>query len=398
MSATASRTRASASRTPTSSTCTAPWPQPSTPASARSSASRRANTPRRSNPRSAKSARRGSACARRTVPSSKPGTQQKLSEIVDTARFLPVMFCSPTMELGVDIAELDLVYMRNVPPTAANYAQRSGRAGRGGQPALIVTYCAALSPHDQWFFSRPSDAVKGVVRAPTIDLTNQDMVESHLQAVWLAETRTALSPRIAEVLNLDDAGRPLAAPIAESLAPGWRRRRRAGPRVGRALGRLPGQRPGHDLGRRPRRLLRADRHQGARAVQPDLRPVADAVRRGRATGGGGQRAAAQHTLDQKERRQLEAIRGNAEKQMELLRGGSDDKQADFYTYRYLATEGFLPGYNFPRLPWSPSFRPGAAGHRGARRSSARASSALPSSGRTASSITRAEAIGSAGSS
>ena len=52
----------------------------------------------------------------------------------------------------------------------------------------------------------------------------------------------------------------------------------------------------------------------------------------------------------KERRQLEAIRGNAEKQMDLLRGGSDDKQADFYTYRYLATEGFLPGYNFPRLP------------------------------------------------
>ena len=57
-----------------------------------------------------------------------------------------------------------------------------------------------------------------------------------------------------------------------------------------------------------------------------------------------------HTLDPKERRQLEAIRGNAEKQMDLLRGGNDDKQSDFYTYRYLATEGFLPGYNFPRLP------------------------------------------------
>ena len=59
--------------------------------------------------------------------------------------------------------------------------------------------------------------MKGVVRAPTIDLTNQDMIESHLQAVWLAETRTALSPRIAEVLDLDGAGRPLAGPIAESL-------------------------------------------------------------------------------------------------------------------------------------------------------------------------------------
>jgi len=68
---------------------------------------------------------------------------------------LPVLFCSPTMELGVDIATLNSVYMRNVPPTPANYAQRSGRAGRSGQPALIVTYCAAQSPHDQYFFSDP---------------------------------------------------------------------------------------------------------------------------------------------------------------------------------------------------------------------------------------------------
>jgi Lhr-like helicase len=55
--------------------------------------------------------------------------------------FLPVLFCSPTMELGVDISELNAVYMRNVPPTPANYAQRSGRAGRSGQAALVVTYC-----------------------------------------------------------------------------------------------------------------------------------------------------------------------------------------------------------------------------------------------------------------
>ena len=25
-------------------------------------------------------------------------------------------------------------------------------------------------------------------------------------------------------------------------------------------------------------------------------------------------------------------------------------EGDFYSYRYFASEGFLPGYNFPRLP------------------------------------------------
>jgi hypothetical protein len=47
---------------------------------------------------------------------------------------LPILFCSPTMELGIDIKDLNAVNLRNVPPTPANYAQRSGRAGRSGHP------------------------------------------------------------------------------------------------------------------------------------------------------------------------------------------------------------------------------------------------------------------------
>jgi hypothetical protein len=59
---------------------------------------------------------------------------------------ISALFCSPTMELGIDIGGLSVVHLRNAPPNPANYAQRSGRAGRSGQGALVFTYCSSYSP------------------------------------------------------------------------------------------------------------------------------------------------------------------------------------------------------------------------------------------------------------
>ncbi len=122
---------------------------------------------------------------------------------------LPCLFCSPTMELGIDIADLQLLHLRNVPPTPANYAQRSGRAGRRGDPALILTYCAANSGHDQYFFHHQDDIVSGIVRPPQIDFNNEDLIKAHLHAIWLGKVNLDLGDSIIELLVTADPNYPL---------------------------------------------------------------------------------------------------------------------------------------------------------------------------------------------
>ena len=51
------------------------------------------------------------------------------------------------------------------------------------------------------------------------------------------------------------------------------------------------------------------------------------------------------------RRDAERSQREAQRQLDLLKGENlRPEESDFYPYRYLAAEGFLPGYNFPALP------------------------------------------------
>ncbi len=53
-----------------------------------------------------------------------------------------------------------------------------------------------------------------------------------------------------------------------------------------------------------------------------------------------------------DKNQAYRLRSEAEEQLRLLTDVENLAQSDFYSYRYFASEGFLPGYNFPRLPLS----------------------------------------------
>jgi len=273
---------------------------------------------------------------------------------------LPVMFCSPTMELGVDISALNTVYLRNVPPTPANYAQRSGRAGRSGQQALVITYCAALSPHDQWFFHHAGEMVHGVVRAPTLDLANRDLIDSHLHALWLASTQAALDESIAPLLELDQPGKPLKPHLWAALnAPAARARALASAQ--RVIDQLKDEL--HASAWFHQDYVHQVIGNAAQALTDALqrwRVLYDATRQ--------QMQMARHIIDshsttQGERRNALRRHNDAARQLDILRAPGNGQNHDFYTWRYLASQGFLPGYNFPRLPlmaWIP-----AAGVQGA---------------------------------
>ena len=277
--------------------------------------------------------------------------KEDLRKAAEPTVFLPVLFCSPTMELGIDISALNAVYLRNMPPTPANYAQRSGRAGRSGQAALVLTYCSAQGPHDQYYFGRREAMVSGIVRPPAIDLANRDLIEAHLHAVWLAESAVELQADIPHVLEMKEAGLPVQKDIADAFADA-----KLTARTTTSMRRiLDGVKSELTADAAPW-AADCDTFANATAAAACAR-FSDAFDRWRQLYQSAReqlldanRRSETHGLSGDERKKAKQQQAQANEQLALLERGGATAGTDFYTYRYLATEGFLPGYNFPRLP------------------------------------------------
>lgn len=113
-----------------------------------------------------------------------------------------VLSSSTTFELGVDLGDLDIVFLRNVPPEPFNYAQRVGRAGRRkGLPGMAITYCRR-SPHDLYHFAEPEKLVKGSTRPPVFGLGNTRIASRHALALVMAKFFRANPSRFKNVVAL----------------------------------------------------------------------------------------------------------------------------------------------------------------------------------------------------
>ncbi|RLC66021.1 MAG: DEAD/DEAH box helicase, partial [Chloroflexi bacterium] len=125
--------------------------------------------------------------------------------------FPNLLSCTPTLELGIDIGDLSSIILCSVPPSQANYLQRTGRAGRRDGNALTITVANAR-PHDLFFFSEPEEMIKGKVDPPGFFLDASAVLERQLTAFcfdcWVSSgvSEIAIPDSVGSVLNNLDLG------------------------------------------------------------------------------------------------------------------------------------------------------------------------------------------------
>lgn len=101
---------------------------------------------------------------------------------------LNILACSTTMEMGVDLGDLELVMMTSVPPMPSNYKQRAGRSGRRGQVrSACVTLCGSDAVGVRALLNPMENVILKAVNSPTVDLNSAQVIQRHVNSFLIRE-------------------------------------------------------------------------------------------------------------------------------------------------------------------------------------------------------------------
>jgi ATP-dependent helicase YprA (DUF1998 family) len=240
-----------------------------------------------------------------------------------------VLACTPTLEMGVNIGDLEAVAMRNIPPSPAQYAQRSGRTGRVSRMGIVAGF-SRNTPHDGYFFDHPGEIISGAIPPPRFNLDNLEAISRHARSLVLEHAGIDIPSNLANYLT--DKGKLIEHAINDLLA---KIQAASGSAVESANRLWP------DLPAAPKDFL-----ESIAAAFPD-QVKATLIERGKLLA---QAAEEVRKLGEKIKLTVKEEQAQSGYRLLAIRLREDNRYA--YLPRVLAEAGLLPGYSFPSDPGS----------------------------------------------